>query len=223
MADLPVLTPSQLHRLVPSALAKMERRLRLPEGVRTIRKAFEDYLALLNDPRAVELDDVTRIALQLNSIGFWKKIRPEVFINGIRSRVDGDVLVELRRVLKVNSENQTRMPLTFYEETAGPRVMSADLRVVTPPSVTMKHLAAALAETHDMSKKRVETVLGDLVGNIVKHLRKGERIRIGGLGVLQVRKSAARVRRNPATGEQFRIRPNKDVAFRASKELKEKI
>ena len=52
----------------------------------------------------------------------------------------------------------------------------------TPPTVTIKHLAAALAETHEMSKKQAETVLGDLVGNIVKHLKKGERIRIGGLG-----------------------------------------
>ncbi|MGA7017631.1 MAG: HU family DNA-binding protein, partial [Pseudolabrys sp.] len=34
----------------------------------------------------------------------------------------------------------------------------------TPPTVTLKHLAAALAETHEMSKKQAETVLGDLVG-----------------------------------------------------------
>ena len=58
----------------------------------------------------------------------------------------------------------------------------------TPPTVTLKHLAAALAETHEMSKKQAEAVLGDFVGNIVKHLKKGERIRIGGLGILQVRK-----------------------------------
>ncbi len=71
----------------------------------------------------------------------------------------------------------------------------------TPPTVTLKHLAAALAETHEMSKKQAETVLGNLVENIVKHLKKGERIRIGGLGILQVRRRAARMGRNPATGE----------------------
>ena len=91
----------------------------------------------------------------------------------------------------------------------------------TPPTVTLKHLAAALAETHEMSKKQAETVLGDFVGNIVKHLKKGERIRIGGLGILQVRKRAARMGRNPATGEQIQIKASKKVAFRASKELKE--
>ena len=40
-----------------------------------------------------------------------------------------------------------------------------------------------------------------MVGQITKHLKKGERIRIVGLGILQVRKRAARMGRNPATGE----------------------
>jgi DNA-binding protein HU-beta len=74
-----------------------------------------------------------------------------------------------------------------------------------------------------MSKKQAETVLGDFVGSIVKHLKKGERIRIGGLGILQVRKRAARIGRNPATGEQIQIKASKKVAFRAAKELKEAV
>ena len=40
-----------------------------------------------------------------------------------------------------------------------------------------------------------------MVTRITKHLKKGERIRIVGLGILQVRKRAARMGRNPATGE----------------------
>jgi len=62
--------------------------------------------------------------------------------------------------------------------------------------------------------------LNDLVGLITKHLKKGERIRIAGLGILQVRKRAARMGRNPATGEAIQIKAGKKVAFRASKELK---
>ena len=72
-------------------------------------------------------------------------------------------------------------------------------------------------------EEQAEAVLGDLVGDIVKHLKKGERIRIGGLGILQVRKRAARMGRNPATGEAIQIKASKKVAFRASKELKEAI
>jgi DNA-binding protein HU-beta len=63
-------------------------------------------------------------------------------------------------------------------------------------------------------------LLHDLIGLITKHLKKGERIRIAGLGILQVRKRAARMGRNPATGEPIQIKAGKKVAFRASKELK---
>src|ERR1700759_3950390 len=90
-------------------------------------------------------------------------------------------------------------------------------------TVTLKHLAAQLAGSHEMPKKQSEAVLNDFVGTIVKHLKKGDRIRIGGLGILVVRKRAARMGRNPATGEQIKIKASKKVAFRAAKELKEAI
>jgi DNA-binding protein HU-beta len=90
-------------------------------------------------------------------------------------------------------------------------------------TVTLKHLAAALAETHEMAKKQSELILNDLVGLVTKHLKKGDRIRLVGLGILQVRRRAARMGRNPATGEAIKIKASKKVAFRASKELKEAV
>jgi DNA-binding protein HU-beta len=90
-------------------------------------------------------------------------------------------------------------------------------------TVTLKHLAAALAETHEMAKKQSELILNDLVGLVTKHLKKGDRIRLVGLGILQVRKRAARMGRNPATGEAIKIKASKKVAFRASKDLKEAV
>lgn len=89
--------------------------------------------------------------------------------------------------------------------------------------VTLKHLAAAIADEQELSKKQAELILNDLVGRITKHLKKGERIRIVGLGILQVRKRAARMGRNPATGEAIHIKASKKVAFRAAKDLKEAI
>ena len=96
-------------------------------------------------------------------------------------------------------------------------------KAATPATVTLKHLAASLAEEHELSKKTAEAILGDLVTKITKHLKKGERIRIVGLGILQVRKRAARMGRNPATGEAIQIKASKKVAFRAAKELKEAV
>ena len=93
----------------------------------------------------------------------------------------------------------------------------------TAPTVTLKHLSANVAEAHELSKKQSEAILGNMVELIVKHLKKGDRIRIGGLGILQVRKRAARMGRNPATGEAIHIKASKKVAFRAAKELKEAV
>jgi DNA-binding protein HU-beta len=96
-------------------------------------------------------------------------------------------------------------------------------KAAAPVTVTLKHLAATLSEEHEMSKKQAEAMLTDLVTNVTKHLKKGDRIRIVGLGILQVRKRAARMGRNPATGEQIHIKASKKVAFRPSKELKEAV
>jgi len=92
-----------------------------------------------------------------------------------------------------------------------------------PATITLKHLAAALAEDHELSKKKAEELLTDMVGRMTEHLKNGERIRIVGLGILQVRTRAARVGRNPATGEEIQIKASKKVAFRPAKELKEAV
>ena len=73
------------------------------------------------------------------------------------------------------------------------------------PVVTLKRLAANLSESHQMSKKQTEAVLGDLVGLVTKHLKRGDRIRLGGLSIRQVRKRATRMGRNPATAERIQL------------------
>ena len=94
---------------------------------------------------------------------------------------------------------------------------------VKAATVTLKHIGNALAEAHSMPKKQANEVLSDMIGMITTHLKKGARIRIGGFGVLQVRKRPARMGRNPATGEQIKIKASKKIAFRAAKELKESV
>jgi DNA-binding protein HU-beta len=101
---------------------------------------------------------------------------------------------------------------------------AAKKAAATPQTtVTLKQIAADLAEKHDMSKKQAETILNDMVAVTTGHLKKGDRIRLTGLGILQVRKRAARMGRNPATGEAIKIKASKKIAFRASKELKEGV
>ena len=96
-------------------------------------------------------------------------------------------------------------------------------KAASPATITLKHLAAALADDHELSKKAAEAILTDMVGKITKHLKKGATVRIAGLGILRVRKRGPRMGRNPATGEAIKIKASKRVAFRAAKELRDAV
>lgn len=99
----------------------------------------------------------------------------------------------------------------------------AAAKKATPAVLTLKHMAADIAASRDMPKKQAEEILSDFVGLIGKNLKKGAKIRISGLGILQVRRRPARMGRNPATGEAIKIKASKKVAFRVAKDLKESI
>jgi DNA-binding protein HU-beta len=119
------------------------------------------------------------------------------------------------------------MPITKKAAPAAKKAAAsakaAPAKAAAQATVTLKHLAAALADSHDIARKQAEAVLGDLVTIATRHLKKGDKIRLTGLGILQVRKRAARMGRNPATGEAIKIKASKKVAFRPAKELKEAV
>jgi nucleoid DNA-binding protein len=69
---------------------------------------------------------------------------------------------------------------------------------------------------HEGAARKVrENPIPDVAGH--------ERIRMSGLGILEVKTRAARTGRNPATGESIQIKPSKKVGFRPAKELKEAV
>src|ERR1700694_832748 len=106
------------------------------------------------------------------------------------------------------------------EQTSMAENAAASVKPKASKPITTKHLAATLAEQHQLTKKQGQQMLEDLVGLITNHLKRGERVKMAGLGILQGRKRAARMGRNPATGETIHIKASKKVAFRATKELK---
>jgi len=91
------------------------------------------------------------------------------------------------------------------------------------PTVTLKQISATLAEKHGTSKKDMLATLDAFMAALTKHLKKGDKIRLPGFGILQVRKRPARMGRNPATGEPIKIKASKKIAFRPAKELKEAV
>lgn len=102
-------------------------------------------------------------------------------------------------------------------------VKKAAAKAAPQVTITLKQIAAELAEGHDLPKKQAETLLGDLVALTTQYLKKGDKIRLTGLGILQVQNRAARMGRNPATGEAIQIKASKKIGFRPAKELKEAV
>jgi DNA-binding protein HU-beta len=109
------------------------------------------------------------------------------------------------------------------KKSAAPAKKAAPVKTAPQVTITLKQMAAELAEGHDLPKKVAEAVLGDLVALATRHLKKGDKIRLTGLGILQVRAREARMGRNPATGASIRIAASKKIAFRPAKELKEAV
>ena len=105
----------------------------------------------------------------------------------------------------------------------------ASMTGALPPIVTMNHLAEWAGYNHGVPKKQAVAMLAGFVADIGRVLKKGSKIRIPNLGILQVRVRPARPARkgrNPATGEEIQIKASKaskKVAFRVAKALKEAI
>ena len=74
-----------------------------------------------------------------------------------------------------------------------------------------------------MPKRQAETVMTDVVGLVVEHFKAGDRLRIGGLGILEVKHRPARTGRNPGTAAAIQVAASRTISFRPAKELKAAI
>ena len=109
------------------------------------------------------------------------------------------------------------------KKAAAPAKKAVPAKAAPQITVTLKHIAAELAEGHDLSKKAAEAVLDDFVAFVTRQLIKGDKIRLSGLGILQVRDRPAHTARNPRTGESVAVAASRKIAFRPAKELKNAV
>ncbi len=89
--------------------------------------------------------------------------------------------------------------------------------------MTKSQTIAALAEKLGKSKKEVVEMMDAIVELAYKETKKSGEFTVPGLGKLQKKDRAARMGRNPATGEQISIPAKVVVKFRLAKAAKEAI
>ncbi len=89
--------------------------------------------------------------------------------------------------------------------------------------MTKSQLVQRLAEAAELNKKQADAVLQKLVDVTVNSVRKGDPVKIPGLGTFRKVQTKARMGRNPQTGEQIKIPARKKVRFSVAKTFKESV
>jgi len=73
------------------------------------------------------------------------------------------------------------------------------------------------------TKVAAEEIVDGLIDAIIGTLKKGGEVSIAGLGIFSVKDRAARMARNPKTGEQVKVAATKVPKFRAAKAFKDAV
>jgi len=84
-------------------------------------------------------------------------------------------------------------------------------------------LINAVAESADLAKASAARAVDAAIDAITNSLRQGNNVTLVGFGTFSVRDRAARLGRNPRTGEEIQIKASKVPGFKAGKALKDAI
>jgi len=89
--------------------------------------------------------------------------------------------------------------------------------------VNKAQLVEALSQRLGEDKKRTAATVEALLDTVYRTVQKGEKVALTGFGVFEKRDRAARIARNPATGEKVRVKKTSVPAFRAGQEFKDVV
>ena len=87
--------------------------------------------------------------------------------------------------------------------------------------LTKSQITALIAEKNTLTKRQAGEILEFIAALAYKHAK--DSFTIPGLGKLVLVNRAARIGRNPATGEKIKIKAKKVVKFRVAKAAKDAI
>jgi|TARA_B100001113_G_C20896877_1_gene529557 DNA-binding protein HU-beta len=89
--------------------------------------------------------------------------------------------------------------------------------------VNKAQLVDSVAAATDMSKADAGRAVDATLSAVAGSLASGDSVALVGFGTFNVRHRAARMGRNPQTGESIQIQASKSVGFKAGKALKESL
>jgi integration host factor subunit alpha len=90
-------------------------------------------------------------------------------------------------------------------------------------TVTRMDLSEAVFREVGLSRNESAQLVESVLQHMSDSLVRGEQVKISSFGTFTVRKKAARVGRNPKTGEEVPIHPRRVLSFRPSHLMKERV
>ena len=90
-------------------------------------------------------------------------------------------------------------------------------------NLTKKEIINSVFMQIGFSKKMSESILDDILSDIVKNLKKYKVVKISSFGTFHIRFKKSRVGRNPKTKEEYNISSRNVITFKASKILLKQI
>lgn len=92
-----------------------------------------------------------------------------------------------------------------------------------PKTLTRMDLSEALFREVGLSRNESAELVERVLGMMSDALVQGEQVKISSFGTFSVRDKAARVGRNPKTGEEVPIEPRRVLTFRPSHLMKDRV
>ena len=90
-------------------------------------------------------------------------------------------------------------------------------------TLTRMDLADAVHSQVRLSRNDSADLVESVLNHVSDSLVRGETVKISSFGTFSVRKKAARIGRNPKTGEEVPIHPRRVLTFRPSHLMKDRV
>lgn len=84
-------------------------------------------------------------------------------------------------------------------------------------------LIKKVAEASELTQREATKVVDSVFDTVLESLKNGDKVQLIGFGNFEVRERAARIGRNPQTGEEIYIPEAKAPAFKPGKALKDAV
>ncbi len=220
-----------MHRLRPSDIDAIKDHVQDEPLLEKVIATLGAYLLKLKTPSAVEIDDVSRIALQLRMANVWNAVPPRAFIEEFREDFDKEVIKALCEALNIDLGSRIDSNLQRHNqvvanarkalglvEFAGHVKRSNNTRAGrrVASKITKSQLIDQISARAGLTKGNVKGIMETLVMIGHKELKRSGVFLVPGFAkFVVVKKPATKTRKgtNPFTGEalMFKAKPARRV------------